>query len=336
MPHNLILLENHTDKSSYDFLYKNSKELFELGYNTIFFELYEKYEPSIVMANIKKIISTCDSKNNPYEPSSMLDCKSMIRTYENFNDLGAICRFIDPESESVALEFENKLTKALLENDTIKFEEFKKERILATKHRDEAMSETILKTTSSLQERGGIIFVTGFEHHELIKKLESQNLDRKSFRYAILHGQKINNPRVYEFGKDTWDKLNDKNFRAEFYGVDSVQYLNPNELSFEMIVSTLQLTDTEPCIENSPSMIKEFKEYTQLPFNFGVDKQNIVTATLDVSKAEEPKTISKINELFSGLRFFSQRSANNKNNQQICIPGVNLPEQLSCITPKIL
>lgn len=328
MPHSLVILENHFDAAAYQFLFDNAENLHALGYNQMLFELNDQHEPSIFMDTLRRNLPFM--QKSPHTQSA----EHVLKVYDKFCKLGFMCRFIDPESENIAVDYNERLNKAYYENNTQEFESVMVERTEATRQRDFIMANSILKANEFSSTKGGVIFVGGFLHNNLIKQLENQahNIEH-SFRYVIFHGKPLYDERLVIADKSEWLAVQDPTYRASFYGTDLVKHIKPSSYTFEMVKAILRLSSSKRCNDENPSIMSFFKEKLELDFEFSADEQSIVSASLKVRDVDEVYTLSKIKDVFPGLHFFSQRIPDTEN-IEISIPGTNLIDQRSSFQPR--
>ena len=321
MPSSLVILENHLDAAAYQFLFDNAESLHALGYNQMLFELNDNHEPSLYMNNMRR--------NLPFVQKSPLtqSAEHVLKVYDKFCALGFMCRFIDPESEDIAVNFNKRLGKAYHENNAQALESITAERIEATKQRDFIMANAIFKANELSSTKGGVIFVGGFLHNTLIKQLEAKAKHTEHlFRYVIFHGKPLYTEHTVIPEKSQWLAVKDASYRASFYGTDSVKYINTGSYTYEMVKAILRLASSKPCNDENPSIMSRFKEKLGLEFEFSADEQCIVSASLEVKGVDEVHALSKIKDVFPGLHFFSQRIQDTEN-IEISIPGTNLIDQ---------
>ena len=326
MPKSLIILENHLDTSAYQFLFDNAERLRDLGYTQMLFELYDQHEPSLYMKQLREQL--------PFIQKSAMSqaAERIIKVYDKFCALDLMCRFIDPESENVAINYNKRLQKAYLSGDSQEFKFVEQQRIEATKQRDTIMARSILEANQSSRAKGGIIFVGGFLHNNLIKQLEiSARQTEDPFRYVIFHGKTLYRDDTIDANKSQWKDVGNASYRANFYGTDSVKHIDPSQYTFEMIKATLHLSSSKPCIEGHPSIASHFNQISNVPFQFSVDECSIVSASLEVEDSEKLEiVVEKIKNCFPGLYFFNQRTQRT-NKLELTIPGLNLPDQRAVI-----
>lgn len=326
MPYSLIILENHFDLSAYQFLYDNAENLYALGYSQMLFELYCEHEPSVYMNRLRNHFT---GKQQFAEAQSV---EMILKVYDKFCALGFMCRFIDPEPEHIALSYNRRLEKAFHEGDARQMDLVSSERTEATRQRDFVMATAILEANKCSRAEGGVIFVGGFLHNNLIKQLDVHSAcTQHVFRYAVFHGKPFYRAETTATQESEWDAIRSASYRANFYGTDAVQDINPDQYTFEMVKAILQLSPPIPCLEHVPSVSAQLREKTGLSFQFSKDEQHVVSAHLKIRASEEERITKKIKKAIPGLQFFN-RQIPGTDDLDLCIPGTNLIDQRSCFS----
>ena len=304
----LIIFENHLAVGGRAFIAKNVRALKEMGYTKFLLEMNKECSHEQCKKQLRDILSQSE-----VAISMRLSCQALLDMLLALEKHNIPYEFIDPETQAKAHQINMKLQSAAMLGDA---SSVIAERQRMVKHRDEEMSVDIIADAKI--HLGGVIFLGGFAHTHLIKKLEA---DRKDYyRFAIFtdstQDQSLAMPR-----ESAWANIPHAAFRAQYYQAEVKFFDLASHLSFEMIEAICQLTTRHSC---DTSIIGEYlHQATRQSYNIVNDSHHVVTAIASGEEKQLEETVGRIKKYFPKLQFFVDGKGANTH---LTIPGINLPE----------
>lgn len=321
MPNPIIILSHHHRSSPYKFILDNLSLLKRQGYTKLLFELDSETSFESFKQECTNLLSVI-----PKETLAYTSLKALFNMLLALEKNGIFYAFIDPETraESVRLDKNINSTKSIVDRARCI-----KERERATELRDIAMAKVI--QYESKINGGGVIFIGGFRHKELLPQLKL--IDPLTFYCPVIFANseeenRMITPELKDGDFDHWLSLYKKEFRDQFYGVN-VNFFDMSEKpTFEAIQVDCGFTVPELCTE-TPLIGEYFNKTAQRTFTYTFDEGYVLTASSVVNDAEDETTTKKmLSKTFPGLRFFSIRSLEKTT---LYVPKLNLPENHSIL-----
>jgi hypothetical protein len=314
MPYPLVILEHHFTTGPRKFITENAHILKKMGYTKFLIELNSEIPPEVVKQQLRMILS------NPAASAYHISSKALLDMLTALEKNHIPYEFIDPETQEEANKQNIKLKQAAIKGNLTEAMAYRQQ---LTDARDDIMAPKLIK--ESALNNGGVVFLVGFCHKNLVKLLE---LERSNyFRYAMfVDSSKDQISYNSSTENSNWNAMPDEDFRTQFYNAN-IRFIDlATKPSFELIEAECKLMSYKVC--DKPAVGEYLSKATKQEYNFTIDDHFVVTASTSIEKKKLQETVVRIKKDFPGLRFFTeQRDAQTFLN----IPGINLPENNACL-----
>lgn len=303
----IVFLEHHFDESNHKYLISNIHALKSLGYQKFLIEFNSEVSLNDLIAQSMNVI------HNPNLPEYIRNrSRVFIDMLQTAKRCGIDVQLIDPQKQSSAYQLTQNVKNAKTSEDR---ERAIAEHELYTELRDNVMSETFLREAK--ENNGGVLFLCGFAHTYLLKKINEESPLDLSPCYMIisdLNPLLLTNDRSRD--RLIWSQMHDPDFRQKYYQTE-VALISPN-MSFAYVENSLSLS---PSQEVEPSyFVESFEQLLNTHFSYKLDQFGVLSVTAHHKSSEEAKELSdRIQQKIPGLYFQS-------NAQSTRIPGMNLSE----------
>jgi hypothetical protein len=313
MPNPLVILENHQNSAAKEFIINNVSQLKEFGYKKILIEASKEYSADNYKAQLRDCCK--EAEINPSLSPLKLHAKPMLEMLETLDKYQILYEFIDPQSEDSNNEMLTRFFQKYKSGGYRSEEELKREVTAEAARqaqiRDKEMSATTMKQAKQFD--GGVIFLGGFMHKDLVSSLRKEALD---FRFAIFNNSLENREFYQNEVMQAWIELPNDNFRQRFYSARVNYFDLQAKPSFEQI--------KEVCgLRNEPTVVSYLRLATHQEYSYHMDSDYVVSATTQIAPEKLTQVTDKLKAVFPGLNFFTHPGANTT---ALTIPGVNLPE----------
>jgi hypothetical protein len=308
MPKPLIILENHASTSAKDFIARNATNFKELGYKELLIEVNSELTPEIFKQQLSMIISSFPETSEFYQSAKSM--RDMLLSLER-NTIPY--HFVDPETQEEANEFNIALRHVKTQKE---HDEILQKRKTATKWRDEIIAPKIIERATACS--GGVIYLGGFQHQELIKRLDTHKMDY--YQYTMLRNSNENLRQDLYPG--LWTSLAKEEARDNYYQTKVRCIDRAQNEPFGIIAARCELTVKRDC-EKTPLIGSYFNKLTSTEYHYTLDENYVLTASKEFDASSLVMAKSKLSNLLRGVSFF----INTRNGKQYLeIPGLNLPQ----------
>ena len=184
--------------------------------------------------------------------------------------------------------------------------------------RDRIMAIKII--SESEKKNGGIIHLSGAFHSTLLELL-TQDSARPTIAALIFNTKEDTNLNAY-CPIELWTKLSDRKFRKSFYKKE-VLYCTENT-SFDDFVQKAGINPAE--MSEPPYLGKLFNSATGFNFNYSIDDEGILSATLTLPDSKQlPQVKAALNAAIPKLpTFFERRNGCT----ELVLRGINDSEEV--------
>lgn len=303
----IVILEHHFDESNPKYLISHIQSLKTLGYRKLLIEFNSEVSINDLIIQSMNVI------HNPNLPEYIRNrSRVFIDMLHTAKCCGIDVQLIDPQKQSSAYQLTQNVQNAKTPEDR---ERAIAEHELYTELRGNVMSETFLREAK--ENNGGVLFLCGFAHTYLLKRINEESPPDLSPCYMIisdLNPLLLTNDRSRD--SEIWSQMHDPDFRQKFYQTE-VALISP-AMSFAYVENSLSLS---PSQEVEPSYFSEsFEKLLNANFSYELDQFGVLSVTAHHKSYEEAKEFSdRLREKVPGLYFQS-------NVQHTRIPGMNLLE----------
>ncbi len=319
MPYPLIILEQHFLSSARNFIADNAKSLQTLGFKKLLLEMDKTMSPKQLKEQLNMILSMPDFKESPHYCSTVALLKMLVALEVH----GIECEFIDPETQQEGLQQISNIYDEMQSGNNE--DKALQHRDKTTKLRDVKMTPIIIEQAKKYN--GGVIYLGGYCHHNLVQLLESDKKDY--YRFAIFSNSKelfkikdITHEEEYQ----TFSGFSNLVNRLKYYKTYMHHFDMNTAPTFELIESTCGLTEKSKC--KQPTISNILSEKLSQSFEFTFDQHSVVNAAVKLRPEQVSKQHALLQQSFPKLSFFMK---NVGDEVVLTIPGINLSEQQKTI-----